>query len=400
MSGVSEREFFQRNLVENIKTKLDILRLHVENANGNALSNSEFFGFLKHFYILSSDLEYSFGLLDNVLCSHIGENANSIWARALKLVRERNTLGGIIRRDELPEDFVELFRKREIVEMPKKYEKPKQFFSTANLSELESRHLALACLIGAWNENNPSDQFVVSRLLGLSFDDWQSKTQELSVREGSPLSLKGTVWYCNERLDLWNALGNYVFKKHLDVFQEIAIEVLTERDPMFDLPPDERYMANMLGKTTKFSAPLRKSIAEGIAMLGNNASAATNCQAAIVHNILTKTFHAADWTLWGSLNGVLSLLAQARPETFLKIVEQEIQSGASSFERLFSQQEKKDPLLGGNYLTGLWWALECIAWEETHLIRACLILAELAQKDPGGKMVNSPFNSLTTILLP
>ena len=56
--------------------------------------------------------------------------------------------------------------------------------------------------------------------------------------------------------------------------------------------------------------------------------------------------------------------------------------------------------MGGNYTTGLLWALEALAWDAEHLTRVVIILGELAARDPGGNWANRPANSLSTILLP
>src|SRR5262245_15497056 len=56
--------------------------------------------------------------------------------------------------------------------------------------------------------------------------------------------------------------------------------------------------------------------------------------------------------------------------------------------------------MGGNYLTGLLWALETLAWDAEYLTRVVVILGELAARDPGGNWANRPANSLAEILLP
>ena len=56
--------------------------------------------------------------------------------------------------------------------------------------------------------------------------------------------------------------------------------------------------------------------------------------------------------------------------------------------------------MGANYVTGLLWALETLAWDEKYLIRTCVSLGYLADRDPGGNWANRPANSLTRILLP
>jgi hypothetical protein len=49
--------------------------------------------------------------------------------------------------------------------------------------------------------------------------------------------------------------------------------------------------------------------------------------------------------------------------------------------------------------THVLWALEVLAWDPTYLSRVTLVLARLAQIDPGGRLQNRPINSLRSILL-
>jgi hypothetical protein len=71
---------------------------------------------------------------------------------------------------------------------------------------------------------------------------------------------------------------------------------------------------------------------------------------------------------------------------------------SSPFDELFDQEDAG--AFGGNYITGLLWALEGIAWEEACLSRTTVVLAEIAAHDPGGNWANRPSNSLTDIFLP
>ncbi len=50
--------------------------------------------------------------------------------------------------------------------------------------------------------------------------------------------------------------------------------------------------------------------------------------------------------------------------------------------------------------TALLWALEGVACSPDHLARAALVLAELAEREPGGRLSNRPSASLRAILLP
>ena len=95
---------------------------------------------------------------------------------------------------------------------------------------------------------------------------------------------------------------------------------------------------------------------------------------------------------------LLPVLAEAAPDNFLAIVENALRSKSCPFDELFS--EEGTPITGSNYMTGLLWALETLAWDADHLVSVCVILGKLAARDPGGPWANRPANSLTEIILP
>jgi hypothetical protein len=113
-----------------------------------------------------------------------------------------------------------------------------------------------------------------------------------------------------------------------------------------------------------------------------------------VRDILGK----ADWQLWGSLDRLLPLLAEAAPEEFLRAVETALEQKPCPFDMIFAQEG--NGITGENYMSGLLWALEALAWDDKFLVKVCVILGELATHDPGGQWANRPANSLTNILLP
>ena len=211
-----------------------------------------------------------------------------------------------------------------------------------------------------------------------------------------------SLWKITDRVTLWEALGSRIFDQNLDAFKESVVDVLTEQDPSFELPTDERYSASIHGKELTNSPALRKGLSEGLAILGNRPDTLTNCSQdkAKATSVLAirEIFTEADWVLWGSLNNLLPVLAEAAPDEFLDSVEKSLRSSPCPFDELFSQEG--NGITGGNYLTGLLWALEGLAWDEKYIVRICVILGELASRDPGGTWANRPANSLSTILLP
>ncbi len=177
------------------------------------------------------------------------------------------------------------------------------------------------------------------------------------------MALKNGRWRVAERKGLWQALGTRLFDDYLDNLKQCAVTVLSERDPQFELPPEERYAAIIHGKALKHSAELRKGLAESLALLGSQPDALTNCSQNKPETTallaIRELFGKADWMLWGSLNNLLPVLAEASPDKFLNAVENALQQTPCPFDELFSQEG--NGITGRNYLTGLLWALETLA---------------------------------------
>ena len=266
----------------------------------------------------------------------------------------------------------------------------------------DANYLALAVLIGAWDEKRKSDIEVVTQLLGIEYDIWLQKAREILQYSDSPLILKNGIWTVVNRSELWTLLGSCLFDRELETFKSIAVSVMKEPDPAFELPTDKRYAAGVYGKVLEHSYVLREAIAEGLAILGSQPDVCRNCShgKAVEISVLAirEIFTSPDWILWGSLNNILSILSEAAPSEFIDAVERALNLTPCPFDQLFSQESNQ--ITGKNYLTGLLWALEGLAWDEQYFVRVCLILGELASHDPGGQWVNRPANSLVTIFLP
>ncbi len=387
--------------------KLNVIRHHLNNANGgDEVSDSNLYDFLNHFYLLSYDLGNEQGIVLSLLYSHISQfephDPQWLWSRIVDVVQTWNQDAGTITSDKLPEDLLEAFKQKAPEKIPEDFTAAQEEPKADWRQHPDATHLALAVLIGGWNEKNQCDIDVVSKLLSISYEEWLKKARELLHYPGSPLSLKNGIWKVNNRTELWNLLGSRVLDKDLDTFKALAISVLKERDPAFELPAEERYAAAIHGKVLEHSHELRKGISEGLAILGSQPDACNHCSQGKAETtcilVLRELLTDADWVLWGSLNDLLPALAEAAPGEFLDLVEKALRKSPCPFDKLFAEEGKG--LFGRNYLTGLLWALEGLAWDEQYLVRVCVALGELASHDPGGQWANRPLNSLVTILLP
>jgi len=265
----------------------------------------------------------------------------------------------------------------------------------------DGAEMAIAELLGSWRENSEADKTIVERLSKKAYGEWIGRIREISFHPGTPLTQREGVWKIVARYEAWYALGPRLFDEHLDRLKECVVRVLREQDPRFDLSPDERYTASIHGKVLTHSDQLRKGLAESLALLGSHPKALESCSASKAEGTAVLAVRGilsgANWMLWASLNDVLPLLAEAGPVQFLDAVEEALRSDPCPFDTLFAQE--RPAIIGANYMTGLLWAMETLAWDAQYLTRVVVILGELARRDPGGNWGNRPKNSLSTILL-
>ena len=145
------------------------------------------------------------------------------------------------------------------------------------------------------------DKKVVEQLTSEKYSNWISGIRGILQHPESPLSLKNGVWTVDKRKETWQEFGSMLFDDHLDRFKEIIIDVLKEPDPMFELPTDERFAANIRGKVLKHSHELRKGLAESWALLGSQPESFKNCSRnkaeAIAVASIREIFKDSDWIL-------------------------------------------------------------------------------------------------------
>ncbi|MCY3712956.1 MAG: hypothetical protein OXH02_06670 [Gemmatimonadetes bacterium] len=267
-----------------------------------------------------------------------------------------------------------------------------------------SRPIARAILMGKWDGNRLADRTAIETLLGKAYGEWIETIRTDSLRSGSPLVQINEKWRFIARGEAWNSLGNTITDDDLDRFKKAAISVLGELDPKFDLPKDDRFMANIHGKQLNHSNNLREGLAESLALVGSRPQALISCSdgkpESVATEVVHQILHESTWETWGSLDSLLPQFAEAAPDAFLSAVESQTKDLENSQFHFLFEQEGGGEVGGWNYISGLLWALETLAWHPDYLCRVSVVLADLAKMDPGGNWANRPSNSLVSIFLP
>lgn len=263
--------------------------------------------------------------------------------------------------------------------------------------------LAVAVLVGCWDEKNNGDIGIITSLIGESYESWIKKLRIIEGIQDSPLIHERGSWSFKDRIQAFQTVSSRLFDNHLDLFQTIATSIFKTIDPQFELAPEERYAAAIYGKVLPHSQLIRKGLSEGLALIATKQELLTNCSKYkgqyCASSVVKEVFFTSSWQLWASTQDIQIMLAESAPDDFIDEVERAISHKDKPFDSLFAQ-EGVGGISGRNYLTGLLWAIEGLVWAPKYLSRSLVILGEMDSHDPGGNYANRPLNSIINILLP
>jgi hypothetical protein len=189
-------------------------------------------------------------------------------------------------------------------------------------------------------------------------------------------------------------------KGDLEKFFFVAQWVLSESDPALELPPDQQWAANIYGKTRQHSTVLRRGLCETLVLLsvhGNHLfreRLGIDVQAG-VDDVVRKLLLPLDAQTWASQKDDLPHYAEAAPDVFLGILEQDLASDVPMVHELLRPADST-PFVHCPR-TGLLWALETLAWNPDRLLRVSFILAKLAAVRIDDNWGNKPESSLESV---
>jgi hypothetical protein len=234
-------------------------------------------------------------------------------------------------------------------------------------------------------------------LAGESCDEIEKHVTDLVKFDDPPVWSAGRFRGVASKIDAFFAVHASVTPKDLDDFLLAAEIVLSEKDPALDMPEDKRAFANLYGKSHEHSGALRDGICETLVLLavhgnglfekrlGIHVSAQVD---ALIRRLLTPL--TPEKLL--SQTGNLPLYAEAAPQEFLRIIEEDLKSPEPQVYALMKPADTG--VFGSCPRTGLLWALETLAWKPDQLPRVSAILAKLSERKINDNWANKPENSL------
>lgn len=256
-------------------------------------------------------------------------------------------------------------------------------------------------LVGAWNSNNERDCFLVSKLAdGM---DVESEIRKLSQLEDSPVWSFDSYRGVKSKIDALFAVSESVISQNIERFLEVARVVLSEKNPALDLPEDRQWLAELHGKSREISDLLRASIINSFVLLAVHGNELFRGRIAFdievrVQGMIRKLLEPFTARNLEDQCDALPAYAEAAPDTFLSIIEQEL-DGNEGRELIGLFRPTSTPSSASPARAEILWALESLAWSGEHLARVVKILARLAEieEDIADNRANSATNSLAAI---
>ena len=263
-----------------------------------------------------------------------------------------------------------------------------------------ARCLVPMCLVGAWHAHSNADQRVLETLAKYRYDRIEQDIARLQQIEDYPVWSVGQHRGVTSKVDVLFAINLSMTEQDINDFLTLAKDVLSESDPALDLPEEDRWAAAVHGKVRDHSAALRNSICETLVLLSVHGNDLFLARLGIdvpmrVSNLVTHLLAPLGEKLH-SQERDLPALAEAAPERFLEILEEDIEKDEPDVLRLLKPAASQ--LFAHCPRAGLLWALEGIAWSPDHLARVSVLLAELSRTEINDNVVNRPIGSLAGIL--
>jgi len=379
------------------REKFAILKEALATANGGCEPNEkQIWQFCKSFVLLVFDLDFRSSvnqmlILSLIKCSSTADAIN-VWGRLLKFSGECNQAAACVQLDNIPDEIRELFHVDPISRLPAGSAQP--FFPSELWVQL--------ALIGSWSEKNESDIEVVEHITGLEYDVLKSTLRPLINNSQSYISCKNGAWKIRNRVEILQLCKNFFSDGIVQRVFSTAEEMLKQINSRFDQDGNFSFLIPEAGEFQNSTA-LRRGIINGLCILLNSNLDLTVCSEGTCEQCSRRLIHTlfenCDWMRLASLNDILPLIAEINPNQYLVEFEEYIQKSGTEIARLFPQGSE-DPLFAQNFIYGVIWSIEVLAWDEKYLVSCIRCLGEMAAVLLDKKQSMVAIDAITSILLP
>jgi len=264
-----------------------------------------------------------------------------------------------------------------------------------------AKSIAPMALIGAWHAKPEADQKIVSYVAGKTYGEIENDVARLLRFNDCPVWSAGHYRGVASKIDALFAVARMITQADLERFFAAAENVLSESDPALELPEEDRWAAGIYGKNRDHSGTIREGICETLVILSVHGNNLFQNRLGIdvdarVSSLIRKLLSPLTLEKLLSHNNDMPRYAEAAPDEFLKIIEEDLRQKDSIVPNLLKPVDSSS-LWASPSRTGLLWALECLAWKPQNLPRISLILAQLSKTKIEDNWINKPEATLQSI---
>ena len=163
--------------------------------------------------------------------------------------------------------------------------------------------------------------------MGESYEEVERDLTGLMSIPDSPLTKVGNRWRLTSHEEAWHLLAPRLTYSDVERFERVASSVFGAVSPEFELPVEERYMANVYGKVLPHSGTLREGMARCLALMGAQAERVRNAEGAsyVPGRVVSAALEGCKgWQAWATLSGSLKEFSEAAPEALLDAVDRDL----------------------------------------------------------------------------
>ena len=256
------------------------------------------------------------------------------------------------------------------------------------------KSVLVAVLLGKWTEYD-GDKEIIENLYGDSYENFILYLDKYIDIEDAFVVCKRSISY-NVSYDIADPLLAVCTHKNISnlpiigKFWELAKNVITDRDPLFDEPFENHYYLSSM-KNAKYSNSLKSGILRTMLLLAISA----DCQEMVSHivkDILSWVTSVRDWAYISQFFG---LLGEAAPESAIEVIENSMDNHTGLLD-LFTI-ERSAAIWGRHYYTNILWFLERLLSCKKYVISSINILLALGDHIDECSISNSPRKCLSEL---
>ena len=240
---------------------------------------------------------------------------------------------------------------------------------------LEQRNcddLLPALLLGAWDLEYTGDCDAIARLSRLDYESYVKQIDSWILMEDSPFIRVNTVYQVKSISEMWKFLGEHLSDFYIrNLIQCTSLAFSENTAP--DVPHTEYPESDVLPNKKGFSNLLRRGLIISLIFISQKPD--SECIDAVIKKILASV---QSYERWSFISPLLSLMAEASPQTVLEKLEEAISSDEAEFWKLFPSSGAAK-LYNDNYFN-IFWTLEQLVLNSKYVIQSIEVLCKINEK--------------------